>query len=183
MVVDNAKSNAPKELMVASRKRATRTVQVQRVHYKTSRSFEQVLADLRKLVGDASRGQVNQRASHPATREDFERDMNTLSGESGFMLFFEVDHGNWLPIYGIHRKVRRWIFGNPAVAYTMIRHDITAGLFAPVELLLFENETGDGSTIVYDLPSSLMVVDDNPALLDAARALDRKITELVERVT
>jgi len=168
---------------MASKKRTTRTVPVQRVQYETARSFEQVLADLRKLVGNATRGQVNQRVGHPATREDFERDMSTLSGESGFMLFLEVDHGNWLPIYGIHRKIRRWIFGNPVVAYTMIRHDIIAGLFAPVELLLFENETGEGSTIVYDLPSSLMVVDDNPALLDAARALDRKVAELIDRVT
>ena len=32
-------------------------------------------------------------------------------------------------------------------------------------------------------PSSLMVIDDNPALLEAARALDSKFGALVERVT
>ena len=40
----------------------------------------------------------------------------------------------------------------------------TAALFAPVELLLYENESGAGSTIIYDLPSSLMVLDENPPL-------------------
>ncbi|MBB5330293.1 DUF302 domain-containing protein [Tunturiibacter gelidoferens] len=56
--------------------------------------------------------------------------------------------------FGINRKVLRWVFGNPIIAYTMIRHDITAALFAPVELLLYENESGGGATIIYDLPSS-----------------------------
>ena len=34
----------------------------------------------------------------------------------------------------------RWIFGNPLIAITMIRHDLTAGLFAPVEILVTEAE-------------------------------------------
>ena len=82
----------------------------------------------------------------------------------------------------MHRKVVRWIFGNPVIAYTMLRHDIAAGLFAPVELLLIENESGDGTILIYDLPSSLMVTEDNPPLLKAAEALDHKFAELAERV-
>ncbi len=77
----------------------------------------------------------------------------------------------------------RMIFGNPLIAITMIRHDITAGLFVPVELLLFENASGDGSTVIYDLPSSLMAIERNPALRDAAQELDRKLQTLVSRVT
>ena len=77
----------------------------------------------------------------------------------------------------------RWILGNPLIAITMIRHDITASLFAPVALLLVENESGDGSTVIYDLPSSLMVIEPNPTLLAAARVLDHKLQTLVSRVT
>lgn len=108
--------------------------------------------------------------------------MQEVAGESGFMLFFEMDHGAWLKTFGILRKVVRWIFGNPVVAYTMLRHDIAAGLFAPIELLLMENESGNGALLIYDLPSSLMVIEDNPPLLEAAEALDRKFAELAERV-
>jgi len=86
-------------------------------------------------------------------------------------------------LFGIQRKVMRWILGNPLIAITMIRHDITASLFAPVELLLVENELGDESTVIYDLPSSLMVIEPNPALLAAARVLDHKLQTLVSRVT
>jgi pimeloyl-ACP methyl ester carboxylesterase len=63
----------------------------------------------------------------------------------------------------------------------MLRHDIAAGLFAPIEFLMFENESAQGTVLVYDLPSSVMVVEDNPPLLEAAKALDRKFAELVER--
>jgi uncharacterized protein (DUF302 family) len=152
-----------------------------RARYETERSFDQVLAGLRAAVGDATRGELDEGARSSATKEDFESKMQRVAGDSGFMLFFELDHGAWLAKYGIHKKVKRWIFGNPVIAYTMLRHDITAGLFAPVELLLFES--GPGATVIYDLPSSLMVIDDNPALLEAARALDSKFAALVERVT
>ena len=75
------------------------------------------------------------------------------------MLFHEIDHGEWLPFFGIKLKVMRWILGNPLIAITMMRHDLTAGLRVPVELLLVENESGEGSTVIYALPSSLMVIE------------------------
>jgi uncharacterized protein (DUF302 family) len=159
-----------------------RTFQARRVQYQTKRAFDQVLTDLRTAVGSATHGELDHYAGCSTTKDQFEDHMQRLAGESGFMLFFELDHGAWLEKYGIRRKVRRWIFGNPVIAYTMLRHDIRAGLFAPVELLLLENTSGEGSTLIYDLPSSLMVLDDNPPLLDAARDLDRKFAELIERV-
>jgi hypothetical protein len=65
----------------------------------------------------------------------------------------------------------------------MIRHDITAGLFAPVELLITEDVDGGGTTVTYVLPSSLMVIDDNPPLLKASEALDAKLAALVAEGT
>jgi uncharacterized protein (DUF302 family) len=62
------------------------------------------------------------------------------------MLFAEIDHGGWLPKFGIKQRTVRWILGNPLYAVTMIRHDITAGLFAPVELLVTENIDRAGTT-------------------------------------
>jgi len=152
------------------------------VRYETTRKFDEVLAGLRAAVGDATHGELAQAAGGSSGKEQFEERMKKVAGVSDFMLFFELDHGGWLKTYGIRRKALRWVFGNPLIAYTMLRHDITAGLFAPVELLLVENESGYGTTIVYDLPSSLMVIDDNPPLLDAARMLDRKFAALIERV-
>jgi uncharacterized protein (DUF302 family) len=153
-----------------------------RVRYETARPFDDVLTELRAVIGDATHGELNAAVRDCATRERFEQRMQEVAGKSGFMLFFEMDHGAWLKTFDIRRKVVRWIFGNPLVAFTMLRHDIAAGLFAPIEFLLMENESGNGAVLIYDLPSSLMVVEDNPPLLKAAEALDRKFAELVEGV-
>jgi uncharacterized protein (DUF302 family) len=99
------------------------------------------------------------------------------------MLFAEFDYHQWLRLYGIQRKLARWILGNPVIAITMIRHDLEAALFAPVELLLVEDENREGVTVIYDLPSSLMVTYENPPLLEAAAALDAKLQDLVTEVT
>jgi isoquinoline 1-oxidoreductase subunit beta len=66
----------------------------------------------------------------------------------------------------------RWILGNPLIAITMLRHDITAGLFAPVEILVTEKEGEAGTTVTYVRPSSLMVTEENLPLHKAAKALD-----------
>ncbi len=154
----------------------------QRIEYQTARSFDEVLSSLREHVGQTSIREVDQQSADGATREEFEARVEALAGDSGFILFLEVIHSEWLPAFGIHQRVIRWVFGNPVIAYTMIRHDITAALFAPVELLLYENESGAGSTILYDLPSSLMVLEENPPLLEAAKALDQKIADLMAQI-
>ena len=154
-----------------------------RVRIETPRRFEDVVASLRRLVPRSIPF-----SGYPAAMEkaggldlaSFERVVRSLVGESGFMLFFEIDHGAWLPFYGIQRKVVRWILGNPTLAITMMRHDVTAGLFAPVELLLIDRPEGEGSTILYVEPSSLMVVGEQPALREAALALDGSLRRLVE---
>jgi hypothetical protein len=84
---------------------------------------------------------------------------------------------------GINRRTKRWILGNPLIAITMIRHDITAGLFAPVEVLVTEKESGPGTTITYVRPSSLMVIEENPPLRQAAKALDEKFDALIANAT
>jgi uncharacterized protein (DUF302 family) len=162
--------------------RSVRSFNGRRVRYETARSFDEVLASLRTAVGDATQGELDAAIRRSAAQEAFAQRMKEIAGDSGFMLFFEMDHGAWLKTFGIHRKVVRWLFGNPIIAYTMLRHDIAAGLFAPIELLLFEDEAGRGAIVLYDLPSSLMVIEDNSQLLEAAEALDRKFAELVERV-
>ena len=106
-----------------------------------------------------------------------------LVGESGFMLFSEFDHGAWIKKFGIHRRVLRWILGNPLIAITMLRHDIGAGLFVPVEILLTDRPEEPGSTVSYVRPSSVIVVEENPPLLAAAQVLDIKLQTLITRAT
>ena len=64
----------------------------------------------------------------------------------------------------------------------MLRHDVSAGLFAPVEMLLVDEGEGR-SSLTYVKPSSLMVVEPNPELLSAAEKLDAKLAALATEVT
>jgi uncharacterized protein (DUF302 family) len=112
----------------------------------------------------------------------YEREIQGHVGPGGFMLFASLNHGAWIRKAGIHRGALRVVIGNPLIAITMLRHDVTAGLFAPVELLLTE-EDDDRSAVTYVRPSSLMVVESNPPLYEAAVALDTKLAALVAAVT
>ncbi|HET9877569.1 MAG TPA: DUF302 domain-containing protein [Mycobacterium sp.] len=151
-----------------------------RVHYRSAKSYQQLVAALLAEVGE-----------RPVPIDDFPRmfdswqsyqqQVQSRLGPSGFMLFTLFDHGGWITKAGIDRNVLRAIIGNPLIAITMLRHDVTAGLFAPVEVLLVDD--GDGSSLLYVKPSSLMVVDHNPALLAAARELDDKLAALAATVT
>ncbi|MGO9136037.1 MAG: DUF302 domain-containing protein [Methylovirgula sp.] len=154
-----------------------------RMSVATDRSFDTVKAALLSQMGRLKGDEIPKILAAAKGREDFEREINKLAGDSGFMLFFEVDHSRYLPLYGIKRRATRLIFGNPAIAATMTQHDISAALFAPVELLLYEADDGAGSTIIYDLPSVLMQAQKDPALFGSATALDAKMETLVRRAT
>jgi len=114
--------------------------------------------------------------------DSYEHEVKSHVGPHGFMLFGSFNHGGWIAKAGIHRKVLRLVIGNPLIAITMIRHDVTAGLFAPVELLLTDEENGT-SALTYIVPSSLMVVEPNPPLRSAAQDLDAKLAALATDVT
>lgn len=150
----------------------------------TSLGFDEVLRRLHAQMGRASTQEITALAELPITEAAYVREVeDRFVGKSGFILFAEIDHGGWLRKFGINRRSVRWILGNPLIAITMIRHDITAGLFAPVELLVTEAEDKRGATVTYMRPSSLMVIEDNPRLLEAAKALDTKYHALVVRAT
>ena len=159
---------------------ATKPFQGIRIEVDTSVSIGEVLSRLRGRMGDASVSGIVVLAKEAITQAEYVKKVEErFVGESGFMLFYEIDHGGWLSRFEINRRVVRWILGNPLIALTMIRHDITAGLFAPVEILVAENESGQGTKITYVRPSSLMVIEENPPLHEAARALDEKLAALI----
>jgi uncharacterized protein (DUF302 family) len=152
-----------------------------RVRFDSDLAFDKLLANLRSLVGQPTIENLEKLNSEPSTQSEFASKVEGYIGESEFMLFLELDHGAWMEKFGVKRKVKRWILGNPLIAITMIRQDVTAGLFVPVELLLVDNESGRGSSVIYALPSSLMAIERNTELRKAAKALDAKLESLVAR--
>jgi uncharacterized protein (DUF302 family) len=151
-----------------------------RLRYESSKSFDDVVDALLADIGDKP-VPINDYAVQFGSWEAYEGEVQSHVGPSGFMLFGLLNHGAWITKAGVDQKALRVILGNPLIAITMIRHDVTAALFAPVELLITA-ERG-GSAVTYVAPSSLMVVEPNPPLLAAALELDAKLEALVAKVT
>lgn len=167
--------------MPTSEAKATETqFQGVRVRYESGKRYDELVAALLADIGDKP-VPIDEFPKVFDTWESYQRKVETYVGPSGFMLFGMFDHGAWISKAGIDRKALRIILGNPLIAITMIRHDVTAGLFAPVEVLILDEP--DGSSLTYVKPSSLMVVDDNPELLAAAAELDAKLAALAAKVT
>ena len=165
--------------MSASEPRETRFDGV-RVRYDSAKSYDELVAALFADIGETP-VELDDFVQSPGDWQSYEQQVEPYVGPSGFMLFKLFDHGAWITKAGIDRKVLRVILGNPLIAITMLRHDVTAGLFAPVEVLLVDE--GDGSSLTYIKPSSLMVFEPNPQLLSAAKDLDVKLAALAAKVT
>jgi uncharacterized protein (DUF302 family) len=106
--------------------------------------------------------------------------IEAMVGPSGFMLFRTSDHGALLRLAGQKKKALQYLVGNPLFAIQMTQHDIRAALYAPLRVLLYENE--DGKTCVeYDKPSSLFGQFGNAKVTDVAAMLDRKLEQLVAK--
>ena len=145
-----------------------------RIRFDSPLGFDRVLERLRAAITALPLAEFNKAVAASNGQEAFEAAMGRCVGASGFMLFGEIDHGAWIAKYGIRRRALRWIFGNPLIAITMLRHDLQAGLFVPIELLLLETEDQRRCNVTYVRPSSLIAINQEPELLAAAQALDAK---------
>ncbi|AKK27422.1 DUF302 domain-containing protein [Mycobacterium sp. EPa45] len=151
-----------------------------RLRYDSAKSYDELVAALLADIGEQP-VPISDIGAAEGDWQSYQERVEKYVGPSGFMLFALLDHGAWITKAGIERRAVRVILGNPLIAITMIRHDVTAALFAPVEVLILDD--GDGSSLTYVKPSSLMVVEPNPELRSAAEALDEKLAALAAKVT
>jgi uncharacterized protein (DUF302 family) len=103
--------------------------------------------------------------------------IEAMAGPSGFMLFGTNDHGSLLRLAGQKRKAIQYVVGNPLFALRMTQHDIRAGLYAPLRVLLYEDDEGK-TCVEYDRPSSLFGQFGDDRISPTAALLDRKLEAL-----
>jgi uncharacterized protein (DUF302 family) len=151
-----------------------------RIRFDSNKCFDEVVRALLVDVGEKPL-MIDDLPAKFESWESYKAEVESHAGPSGFILFAVMNHGAWIKKVDIQKKVVRLIIGNPLLAITMLRHDLTAGLFAPVELIVME-EDPDRSSLTYVRPSSLMVVETNEPLLAAAKELDAKLQALAAKV-
>ncbi|HEY8125801.1 MAG TPA: DUF302 domain-containing protein [Methylocystis sp.] len=86
-------------------------------------------------------------------------------------IFLVRDHGALLQSAGGRRNAIQYEIGNPLTATKMTRHRLAAALYAPLRVVLFEDEDGS-SVFEYDHPSSLFGQFDNECVTEVGRYLD-----------
>ncbi|KAN0096415.1 TT1751-like protein [Hyaloscypha variabilis] len=162
-----------------------------RITVDSSKPFDEVVSALYLSIGSASDiGKWMDVAKNIKLYSDEARDEFTSStkkaiGPHGFMIFQEFNHGAWIPLFGVGGglKMKRIILGNPLIAITMLKRELTTGLFVPVEILVIEKETNGGTKVVYTLPSCLIAgLNKDEELLKAVKVLDGKLEALARDI-
>jgi uncharacterized protein (DUF302 family) len=150
---------------------------VEHVNVRTEKPFAEVAAALEAQMGKFDPAVYEQLRSG-ADPEAVRTRLEGMAGPSGFMLFRTSDHGALLRLAGQTKKAIQYLLGNPLFAVRMTQHDIRAGLYAPLRLLLYEDEQGK-TCVEYDRPSSLFGQFGNASVTEVAAMLDRKLEQLV----
>ena len=148
----------------------------------SAKSYAEVVAAFEAAVGDAEHHEVIDALNAAQSATEWERAVSAMFGPAGFVRVFSIDHGRWLSFYGAKVKAKKYVYGNPLVAETMLRHDLRGGLQVPVSIMIWEDSDGH-ARVSYDLPSSAMSFIDSPELAKAASALDAKLADFVTELT
>ena len=150
---------------------------VDHVHRATDKPFEDVAKAFERQLGRFD-PDVRKAATEIGDTEEARARIEAMVGPSGFMLFGTQDHGALLRLAGQKRKAIQYIVGNPLFALQMTQHDIRASLYAPLRVLIYENDEGK-TCVEYDRPSSLFGQFGNDRISPTAAMLDRKLEALV----
>jgi len=126
----------------------SRTIAVEHIRISSARAFAEVRRKLEATVPklDTSIAEALNNGDQKRAK-DYDENGPKLS------IFGERDHGALLQIAGRRRNALQYDIGNPLTASKMTRHQLSAALYAPLRVVLFEDEQGRG-IFEYDKPSS-----------------------------
>jgi uncharacterized protein (DUF302 family) len=150
---------------------------VDHVRLATGKPFEEVAEAFERQLGRFE-PDVYQALAEGEDAEGARARIEAMAGPSGFMLFGAQDHGALLRLAGQQRKAVQYVVGNPLSALQMTQHDIRASLYAPLRVLIYEDEEGK-TCVEYDRPSSLFGQFGNDRITPTAAMLERKLEALV----
>ena len=93
--------------------------------------------------------------------------------------FLMRDHGALTVADGQVSKAMQYEIGNPLTAERMTRYALAAGLYAPLRVVLFEDESGK-AIFEYDLPSSLFGQYGDERITEVGRELDAELETVLQ---
>ncbi len=150
-------------------------VTVEHVTIRSSNSFDAVRAALEALV--------------PRLDDGFwtllrygliDRARQELEAAAPLSIFGSRDHGALLAIAGSKRRAIQYDICNPLTASLMTRHKVSAGLYAPLRVLLLEDPEGEVA-FEYDRPVSTFGQFGDESVDIIARKLDESLETVLQK--
>ncbi|MBY3169894.1 MULTISPECIES: DUF302 domain-containing protein [Rhizobium] len=148
-------------------------IQVEHVTIHSSKDFDAVRSNLESIIPRIDDGiftLLRYRETARALRE--------LEVLPPLSIFGFRDHGAAVQVAGLQRQAMQYDIGNPLTATKMTRHRISAGLYAPIRVLL--REDSDGVAFEYDRPISTFGQFGDPDVDEVARNLDKDLQAVLE---
>jgi uncharacterized protein (DUF302 family) len=144
----------------------SQTIVVEHIRISSGRSFAEVRRKLEGTVPKLDTGFAEALQNGDQRRvKEYEDDGPRLS------IFEDRDHGALLQFWGSRRNALQYEIGNPLTASKMTRHQLPAALYAPLRVVLFEDEQGRG-IFEYDRPSSFFGQYGDERVTEVGRYLD-----------
>jgi len=151
----------------------SRTVIVEHIRIESSKPFSDVCAVLERVVPRLDPEILERLAAGDIERVDHEREHGPE-----LSIFLVRDHGALLQIAGRARNARQYDIGNPITASRMTRHQLAAAQYAPIRVVLYENEAGH-AVFEYDRPSSVFGQFGDERATAVARGLDAALERVL----
>jgi uncharacterized protein (DUF302 family) len=152
----------------------TKTIAVEHVTIRSNHSFAAVKTKLEQLVGRIDDGIFTLLRYGETVRA-----LKELEALPALSIFGFRDHGAVLGIIGSRRHTIQYDIGNPLTASKMTRHNISAGLYAPIRVLLSEDAKGAVS-FEYDRPVSTFGQLNSSEVDAVAVQLDKDLRSVLE---
>jgi uncharacterized protein (DUF302 family) len=153
---------------------STRTISIEHVTIGSAKTFDEVQARLVTLAPPIDDGIFTLLRYGESTRA-----LQELEASAPLNIFGQRDHGALLAIAGMKRRSIQYDIGNPLTASKMSRHQLSAGLYAPIRVLLREDGHG-GVGFEYDRPASVFGQFGSDEVDAVAGQLDRDLQALLE---
>jgi uncharacterized protein (DUF302 family) len=154
----------------------SKTVPVEHISIISRKPYADVRAALEKRVGRL--GYHIRQLLTDRHIDELRDALKDVAGNDGLVIHYTAIHGEWLRLKGRQRNVVAYLIGNVLSAVEMTNTHFGAALYAPLRIVLYENEMG-GCTFEYDKPSTLFSQYREGAIDSVAKSLDERLLKLL----
>jgi uncharacterized protein (DUF302 family) len=164
--------------------RQTTSINSEHIVVESSQPYEKVIDALEARLG-TEQGWVAALQSSFAVNPSWEQVAQTIEEymePSGFALFYKIDHSPLLSLLGKASRASQYTIGNPLLAIQMSGHIPEAALYAPLKLVVYDDEEGK-TFVAYDSFVSLLSQYQREEITQVAQIVEQKLEALVAEVT